>query len=105
MLCSRIPHPARIYSLFAFLFFSFLFSFGLSQDSYATSYTCSASDYDPSSYNQQYVNFCPNLPPPDLGSFYSVPYFVYDLSITAFPGQSSDLAIYFNASFFSKCED
>ena len=40
MRCLRIPHHLKIYSIFAFLLFSFFLSVGISQNSYATSVTC-----------------------------------------------------------------
>lgn len=49
MICLRkLPH-LKIYSIFAFLFFSFFFAFGISQDSYATSITCNIPNFTSSS--------------------------------------------------------
>lgn len=60
MRCLKILRRQPIYSLFAFLFFSFFLSFGLSQDSYALDSSCSLTTNFSlgSSYSRFYFSPC-----------------------------------------------
>lgn len=74
MICLRkLPH-LKIYSIFAFLFFSFFLSAGISQDSYATSVTCDLSGSNLAGY----FSF-----PCDLSSVSQKKYISVDWSFTA----------------------
>ena len=80
MKCLKIRHPVLTYSLFAFFASVFFCVFGLSQESYATSFNCSISSVSSGSVYAP-ANVCTDFTD-QYNSWYDHPFYFYDLSFS-----------------------